>query len=283
MSGKMENVYERLQQLARFIMGSYTPIVPDIPSLVSKLTFEEKVTLLAGKDFWQIDSIDRLEIPVLKTSDGPNGARGAQFKGGVPSACFPACVSLASTFDKSLARRIGKALAQETRTKGASVLLGPTVCLHRDPRGGRNFESFSEDPVLAGELASEYIKGLQDEGIAATPKHYAVNESETKRFTIDCRVSQRALRELYLKPFEILVKNSDPWALMTSYNLVNGTHADMSKFLITDVLREQWGFKGLVMSDWGGTNSTAPSLNAGHDLSPQDVTLSRAWWEKQTK
>lgn len=140
----MTDTSSSLRQIVTHTMGSYPPSVPDPPSLVSQLTLEEKVSLLAGKDFWQTHSVDRLNIPSMKTSDGPNGARGGLFKGGVSSACFPACVSLAATFDRSVARRIGKALAQETRTKGASVLLGPTVCPHRDPRGGRNFESFSE-------------------------------------------------------------------------------------------------------------------------------------------
>lgn len=238
----------------------------NIISLLSQLTLEEKVKLLAGKDFWHTHAIDRLNIPSLKYSDGPNGARGGTFVGGLSSACFPAGVCLAATFDRNLARQIGKALAEETRTKGASVLLGPTVCPHRDPRGGRNFESFSEDPLLAGDLASEYILGLQENGIGATIKHFAVNEQETKRFTMNAQVSQRALREIYLKPFEIAVKKSKPWALMTSYNLVNGVHADMQKDLITGILRKEWGFDGLVMSDWGGTNSTAESLNAGLDL-----------------
>jgi beta-glucosidase len=238
----------------------------DIKSLVSQLTTEEKASLLAGRDFWTTNPVERLNIPSLKVSDGPNGARGETFFGGITSACFPAGVSLAATFDVELAKQAGKALAEETKTKGAMCLLGPTVCLHRDPRGGRNFESYSEDPLLAGVISQHYIQGVQQEGVAATIKHYAVNESETKRLTIDCRVSQRALREIYLKPFEIAVKKADPWAVMTSYNLVNGVHADMSKFLITKVLREEWGFKGLVMSDWGGTNSVAGSLNAGHDL-----------------
>ena len=238
----------------------------DVKSLVSQMTVEEKASLLAGQDFWTTVPNDRLKIPSLKVSDGPNGARGETFFGGITSACFPAGVSLAATFDVELAQQVGKALAEETKSKGAMCLLGPTVCLHRDPRGGRNFESYSEDPLLAGVISQHYINGVQREGVAATIKHYAVNESETKRLTIDCRLSQRALREIYLKPFEIAVKNSDPWAVMTSYNLVNGVHADMSEFLITKVLREEWGFKGLVMSDWGGTNSTAESLMAGHDL-----------------
>lgn len=255
-------------------MGSYSP-VPDIPALVSQLTFQEKISLLAGKDFWSTHGVDRINVPAMKVSDGPNGARGGLFKDGPTSACFPAGVALAASFDRKLAARVGKALAAETRSKGASVLLGPTVCPHRDPRGGRNFESFSEDPFLAGELAAEYIKGLQSAGVGASIKHFAVNEQETKRFTVDTRLSQRALREIYLKPFEIAVKKADPWTVMTSYNLVNGVHADMNEFLLTKVLREEWGFRGLVMSDWGGTNSTAESLNAGHDLEMPGPPLRR--------
>lgn len=148
-------------------------------------------------------------------------------------------------------------------TKGAYCLLAPTVCPHRHPLGGRNFESFSEDPLLAGEMAASYINGVQELGVAATIKHFAANEQETDRFTVNVTVGERALREVYLKPFEIAVKKAKPWAVMTSYNLLNGVHADASEFLLEKVLRGQWGWKGLVMSDWGGTNSTAATLNAG--------------------
>lgn len=245
-------------------MASFNSTIVDIESIISQLTLEEKISLLAGADFWTSHPVPRLGVPAIKFSDGPNGARGANFKGTTTSACFPASVSLASTFDRDLAEKIGKSLAEEAVTKGAQVILGPTVCPHRDPRGGRNFESFSEDPYLAGELASHYIIGLQREGIAATIKHYACNEQETRRFTINAQVSQRALREIYLKPFEIAVKKSDPWALMTSYNLVNGEHACSNKALL-DIL-QQWGFDGLVMSDWGGVNSVVGALNAGLDF-----------------
>ncbi|KAL5377713.1 hypothetical protein DPSP01_009637 [Paraphaeosphaeria sporulosa] len=247
-------------------MGSAPLDTPDLEHLVQQMTVAEKALLLAGSSFWETNSIDRLGIPRMKVSDGPNGARGENFENGVTSACFPASVCLAATFDEELAEQVGKALGQKTKTKGARVLLGPTVCPHRHPTGGRNFESFSEDPLLAGRLATHYIKGLQSQGIGATIKHYAVNEQESNRFGIDARVSERALREIYLKPFEIAIKNANPWSVMTSYNLVNGTHADANHFLLTEVLRTQWGYNGHVMSDWGGTNSVADSLNAGHDL-----------------
>ncbi|THX41394.1 family 3 glycoside hydrolase, partial [Aureobasidium pullulans] len=223
----------------------------------------DKISLLAGKNFWETQEIPELGIPSLKLSDGPNGARGAAFSGGTTAACFPASVSLAATFDLELAYKVGKALAEETLTKGANVLLGPTVCPHRHPLGGRNFESFSEDPLLTGRLASQYICGLQDQGVGATIKHFAVNEQETKRFTMNANVSEKALREIYLKPFEIAIKEAKPWALMTSYNSINGKHADANDVLLQKILREEWGWRGLCMSDWGGTNSTAESLNAG--------------------
>ncbi|KAL2841031.1 glycoside hydrolase superfamily [Aspergillus pseudoustus] len=238
----------------------------DWASLIREMTLEEKCSLLAGADFWRTTAIERLGIPSLKMSDGPNGARGENFFGGKTSACFPASVSLAATWDPGLVQAIGHALADDTKTKGARLLLGPTVCPHRQPLGGRNFESFSEDPFLAGSLATKYIKGLQSNGIGAVIKHYAANEQETLRNTIDVRVSERALRELYLRPFEMAITEAKPLGVMTAYNSVNGDHADMNEFLLKKVLREEWGFIGLVMSDWGGTNSLVESLNAGLDL-----------------
>ncbi|KAJ8112823.1 hypothetical protein OPT61_g4897 [Boeremia exigua] len=230
------------------------------------MTFEEKVLLLAGSSFWETAGIERLGIPRMKLTDGPNGARGENFKEGVKSACFPAGVALGASFNNELAGEIGRALAQETETKGARVLLGPTVCPHRHPIGGRNFESFSEDPLLAGRLASHYIDGVQGEGIGATIKHFAANEQETNRSSIDARVGERALREIYLKPFEIAIKASQPYSIMTSYNVVNGTHADSNEYLLKNILRDQWGYDGQVVGDWGGLNSLAVALNAGLDL-----------------
>ncbi|KAF1845833.1 glycoside hydrolase family 3 protein [Cucurbitaria berberidis CBS 394.84] len=237
-----------------------------IETILQSLTLEEKISLLAGKDFWETVPIPGKGVPAIKTSDGPNGARGEVFSGGTRAACFPAAVCSAATFDPEFSKRIGGALAEETKTKSARVLLAPTMCNHRHPLGGRNFESFSEDPYLAGKMAANVVKGLQENGIAATIKHFAANEQETDRLAVDTIVSERALREIYLKPFEITIKEANPLAVMTAYNKLNGTHADSHTFLLKQVLRGEWGWEGLVMSDWGGVNSTADSLNAGLDL-----------------
>lgn len=181
------------------------------------------------------------------------------------SACFPAASSLAATFDLDLARRFGEALGEEARAKNANCVLGPTVCIHRHPLGGRNFESFSEDPLLAGRLASQVIQGLQHQKVAATIKHFFANEQETQRTSVNETISERALREIYLRPFEIAIKEANPWAVMTAYNMVNGTHCD-SHELLKKTLRGSWEWEGLVMSDWGGTNSVAEALKAGLDL-----------------
>ncbi|CAI6341698.1 unnamed protein product [Periconia digitata] len=248
---------------------------PDLDAIVQSLSLEEKASLLAGRDFWETVPIPSKGVPAIKTSDGPNGARGAEFVGGTRAACFPAAVCSAATWNPHLSRRIGNALAEETQSKGARVLLGPTMCNHRHPLGGRNFESFSEDPLLAGKLAAQVVNGLQEKGIAATIKHFAANEQETERLSVDEIISERALREIYMKPFEIAIKEANPWAVMTAYNKINGCHADAHDFLLKKVLRGEWGWKGLVMSDWGGTNSTAAALNAGLDLEMPGPTQHR--------
>ncbi|KAF2034675.1 hypothetical protein EK21DRAFT_56200 [Setomelanomma holmii] len=237
-----------------------------VETILQSLTLEEKISLLAGKDFWETVPVPGKGVPAVKTSDGPNGARGEVFSGGTRAACFPAAVCSAASWNPDFAQRIGNALAEETKTKSAKVLLAPTMCNHRHPLGGRNFESFSEDPLLAGKMAANVVKGVQSQGIAATIKHFTANEQETDRLSVDEIISERALREIYMKPFEISVKEANPWGVMTAYNKVNGTHADSNTFLLKQVLRSEWGWKGLVMSDWGGTNSTADSLNAGLDL-----------------
>ncbi|KAH8159626.1 hypothetical protein CIB48_g8616 [Xylaria polymorpha] len=200
---------------------------------LASLTLEEK-------------SIPEKGIPAIKTSDGPNGARGGIFVGGTKAALFPCGISLAATWNKSLLYQVGQHLAGEVRARSAQVLLAPTVCMHRHPLGGRNFESFSEDPLLTGKLASQYIKGLQSKGVAATIKHFVTNEQETHRLTIDSLVMERPLRELYLRPFEIAVREANPWAIMTSYNLINGIHADMNHHTLKDILRGEWGYDGAI-------------------------------------
>lgn len=239
----------------------------DIEALLDRLTLAEQVSLLSGEDFWSLPAIPRVGLGKLRVSDGPNGARGGgSLIGGVKAAAFPVGIALGATWDVDLLREIGGALAAEARSKGAHALLGPTMNIQRSVTNGRNFECFSEDPALTAELAVAYVQGLQAEGVAATPKHFAGNESEIERTTVDSVVDERALREVYLAPFEAVVKRAGAWALMTSYNRLNGTYTSESPWLLSDVLRGQWGYDGLVMSDWFGSHSTAPTVNAGLDL-----------------
>lgn len=233
---------------------------------LASLAIEEKVSLLTAADFWRTKAIPEKRIPAIKTSDGPNGARGGVFVGGTKAALFPCGISLAATWNKDLLYQVGQHLAGEVQARSAQVLLAPTVCLHRHPLGGRNFESFSEDPLLTGKLASQYIKGLQSKGVAATIKHFVANEQETHRLTIDSLVMERPLREMYLRPFQIAIREANPWAIMTSYNLINGAHADTNYHTLKDILRGEWGYDGTVISDWGGINSTVDSIKAGCDI-----------------
>ncbi|EXL40401.1 beta-glucosidase [Fusarium oxysporum f. sp. radicis-lycopersici 26381] len=238
----------------------------EIEEILANLTLQEKISLLAGGSPWCTFPILSKGVPVAKLSDGPNGARGKSIYDGPTAACFPAACSIASSFDVDLAKLVATALAEETLTKGARCILSPTVCMQRHPLGGRNFETFSEDPLLTGQMAIASVQGLQSKGVSATVKHLVANEQETDRLTVNTELSQRALREIYLKPFEMVVKSANPWAIMTSYNKINGTHADSHEPLLKGILRGQWNWQGLVMSDWGGINSLADSLNAGVDL-----------------
>src|SRR6266516_5023992 len=248
--------------------------MPDIEELLRQMTVQEKVAMLAGTDDWYTVPVERLGIPSLKMSDGPNGARGAGgFTAGVKAACFPAGISLASTWNSDLVARVGQALAREAKMKGAQVLLGPTVNIQRSPLGGRNFECFSEDPYLSARLAVAYITGLQKEGVGASVKHYVCNDSEFERYSISSEVRDRALRELYLAPFYTAVREVKPWTIMAAYNYVNGVPASESSYLLTYIFRCEWGYDGVVVSDWFmSVKSTAASVNAGLDLempSPQ--------------
>lgn len=247
-----------------------------IDTLLDQMTLAEQVSLLSGEDFWSLPAIERLGIGKLRVTDGPNGARGGgSLIGGVKSASFPVGIALGATWNVDLVEQIGKALAEETKSKGAHMLLAPTVNIHRSVTNGRNFECYSEDPVLSGQLAAAYVTGLQGQGIAATIKHFAGNESEIERTTMSSKIDERTLREVYLIPFEYAVKKAGTWGVMTAYNHVNGTFASEHKWLMTDVLRQQWGFDGVVMSDWFGSHSTAETVNAGLDLEMPGPTRDR--------
>lgn len=248
-----------------------------IDTLVDQMTLEEQVALLAGADFWTTVPIPRLNIPALKVTDGPAGARGGgALIGGKKTAAFPVGIALGSTWNEELVHEVGRALALEAHDKGAGVLLAPTVNLFRSTLNGRNFESYAEDPFLTGKLGAAYIQGLQGEGVAATVKHYAGNESEYQRMTISSDVGERALRELYLLPFEMAVTQGGTWAVMSAYNKLDGTFCSEHPRLLTTILRHEWGFDGLVMSDWFGSHSAGESVRAGLDLEMPGPARARA-------
>ncbi len=257
------------------VTSARPPAVASIDDLLDRMTLEEKVSLTAGRDWWHVPAVERLGIPELKVTDGPVGARGARTTGGPTSACFPSGTALASSWDTDLLGRVGAELGREAARKGAHVLLAPTINLHRSPLGGRSFECFSEDPVLTARLAVAYVRGVQSQGVAATAKHFVANECETDRFQVSSEVPERALRELYLLPFEAAVRDGGVLAVMSAYNRLGGTHCSQHEWLLTGVLRGEWGFDGLVMSDWFGTHSTAEALLAGLDLEMPGAPIHR--------
>ncbi|WP_367848248.1 glycoside hydrolase family 3 C-terminal domain-containing protein [Rhodoferax sp. WC2427] len=241
-------------------------MTPNIESLLDQMTLEEQVGLLAGADFWTTVPVPRLGVPAIKVTDGPNGARGGVFKDGPTTACFPVGIALASTWNPALIEQTGAALGTEAKLKGASVLLAPTVNLHRTVLNGRNFECHSEDPWLSSELGVAYVRGVQSTGVAATIKHFVGNDSEYQRMSMSSDIPERALRELYLLPFERAVKEAGVMAVMTGYNRLDGIFAADHQRLLQQVLRDEWGFTGLVMSDWMGLHSTVEGVLAGCDL-----------------
>ena len=245
-----------------------------IETTLARLTLAEKVSLLAGANFWETVAIDRLGIPSVKMTDGPNGARGSVTENGPTAAVFPAGIALGASWNPALVREVAQALAEEARSKGADVVLAPTVNMHRGPLNGRNFECFSEDPQLTTDLALAYIEGLQSKGVGATIKHFIGNESEYQRMTMSSDIGARALREIYLPPFEAAVR-AGVWAVMCSYNRLNGTHTSEHKWLLTDLLKREYGFDGVVVSDWTAVKSTDPSVNAGLDLEMPGPALYR--------
>ncbi len=245
--------------------------------LIAQMTLEEKASLCDGLDYWHSQPVPRVGIKSISLNDGPHGIRkkgdpGDTPKGetnllkGVPAICFPTASATACSWDPDLIYRMGEALGDECRKEKVSVLLGPGANIKRSPLCGRNFEYFSEDGVLAGEMAAAFINGVQSKGIGTSLKHYAANNQETRRMTINAVVDERTLRETYLVPFEIAVKKAQPWTVMNSYNRLNGTYAAENKWLLTDVLRGDFGYEGLVVTDWGAENQRVPGLIAGQEL-----------------
>jgi len=217
-----------------------------IDDLIKQMTIEEKISMLAGADLWHSVGIPRLGIPQFKTTDGPNGARGAWGSMSTPSVATPVGLALGATWNPDLVEKVGNVLADELEAKSAHILLAPTVNIHRTPIAGRNFECYSEDPFLSGMLASAYIKGIQDKGKGACIKHFVANDQEFERFSMSSEVDERTLREIYLEPFRLAIRKSNPWAVMSAYNRVNGTYAAENHHTLVEILKGEWGYKGIV-------------------------------------
>ena len=245
----------------------------DLKKIISQMTLEEKIGLSSGFDFWRLKSIERLGIPTVMLSDGPHGLRKqsddaeyTDINNSIEAICFPSGVTTACSFDRDLLYRLGDILGEEYQSENVAVLLGPAINIKRSPLGGRNFEYFSEDPYLTGELASMYIKGVQSHQVGTSLKHFACNNQETRRMTASSEVDERTLREIYLAGFEKAVKEAKPWTVMAAYNRINGVFASESPYLLTDILRKEWGFTGYVVSDWGAVNDRVAGLKSGLDL-----------------
>ena len=241
--------------------------------IVSGLPLDRRIALLSGADMWHTVGVPEAGVESVMVADGPHGLRkqsgssgGIGFAAGLPATCFPPAATLACSWDPALAGEVGRAIGEEARAAGVAVVLGPGLNLKRHPCCGRNFEYYSEDPLLSGRIAAGFVNGVQSVGIGACLKHFAVNNQESNRMVVDVIVDERTLRELYLAGFEIAVKEASPWTVMCAYNLVNGTYCADSHRLLTEILRDEWGFDGLVMSDWGATNDRAAGIAAGLDL-----------------
>ena len=241
--------------------------------LLVQMTLEEKASFCSGRDFWHLKGIERLGIPSIMLTDGPHGLRKQTVSGeridlnaSVPATCFPTAAALAATWNRDLVYRVGQALAQECLAEKVAILLGPGANIKRSPLCGRNFEYFSEDPYLTGEMAKAHIQGVQSKGIGTALKHYAANNQESRRMSIDAIVDERALREIYLTGFEIAVRGAQPATVMCAYNRVNGTYCSEHRRLLTEILRDEWGYTGVVVSDWGAVNQRVKGLAAGLDL-----------------
>jgi len=254
----------------------------DVEAVLSQLTLEEKAALCSGRDFWHLEPVPRLGVPALLVADGPHGLRKQRDAGGpltltdnVPATCFPTAVTLASTWNRDLLREVGNAIGEEARAEGVGVVLGPGVNIKRSPLAGRNFEYYSEDPYLSSALAVAFIDGVQGAGVGTSIKHFAANNQETRRLSIDAIVDERALREIYLASFERAVKAAQPWTVMAAYNRLNGTYCSEHRELLTGILRDEWGCQGLVVSDWGAVNQRVVGLMAGLDLEMPGLDVGR--------
>ncbi|WP_062649222.1 beta-glucosidase family protein [Streptomyces maremycinicus] len=243
-----------------------TAVETAVETALGKLGLDAKTRLLAGQDLWSLPALPEIGLRSLVMSDGPVGVRGVRWTADDPSVALPSPTALAATWDPGLAHRVGVLLAQEARRKGVHVLLAPTVNLHRSPLGGRHFEAYSEDPCLTGVIGAGYVNGVQSGGVATTVKHFVANDAETDRFTVDNRVGERALHELYLAPFEAIVEKARPWGVMTAYNSVNGTTMTEHHHLVNEVLRGAWGFDGFNVSDWTAARDTVGALRGGLDV-----------------
>lgn len=251
--------------------------VLDVKKLVNELTLEEKASLCSGADFWHTKAIDRLNIPAAMVSDGPHGIRKqeslADHMGvaeSIKAIGFPTASAMACSFDRDLLHKVGDALGEECVAEDLAVLLGPGINMKRSPICGRNFEYYSEDPVVAGELGAAFVNGVQEHGVGTSLKHFAANNQEWRRMSISAEIDERTLREIYLAAFETVVKKAHPWTIMCSYNRINGVYSCENDWLLNKVLRDEWGFEGLVMTDWGAMDERVPSLKAGLDLEMPD-------------
>lgn len=244
-----------------------------IRHLISQMTLEEKAGLCSGADFWSTKGVERLGIPAVSVSDGPHGLRKQSGEAdhlglneSIRAVCFPAGCAVAASFDRELAKTLGETLGEECQAEDISTILGPAMNIKRSPLCGRNFEYYSEDPLLSAELGAAYVKGVQSKNVGTSPKHFMANNQEYHRMTSDSRMDERTMREIYLASFEGMVKQARPWTIMNSYNKLNGTYLCENKEILTDILRKEWGFDGYVMTDWGAMNNRVEALQAGCNL-----------------
>jgi len=245
----------------------------DIDKIISQMTLEEKASLCSGFDAWHTKPVERLNIPSIMMSDGPHGLRKQATESdhlglhqSVPAICFPSGAGLACSWDRDLLKEVGAALAEECQAEGVSIILGPAANIKRSPLCGRNFEYFSEDPYLSSQMAASHIRGVQSGGVGTSLKHFVANNQEHRRMSVDAIIDERTLREIYLASFEAAVKEARPWTVMCAYNKVNGTYCSQNRYLLTDILREEWGFDGFVVSDWGAVDERVEGLIAGLEL-----------------